>query len=355
MRSQKIFEKSYVEFTGVIHNHTNVSYDCDVHLKDIMEEAAKSKLDYITLNDHNMIFPKEELDKIRALHKNPLVINGCEINDLNDDHHLLVFNPDYVMNNHEVEEYLDYYEANDIFTIAAHPYEERRDKRYALYVWKKRHLLERAKAIEVWNFSSSWLSKLMPRVNGIFMVIFPNLFVRCPFEESLKLWDELNLKQKKAAVGSIDAHGTLYSILGFKFRILSHKYLFKTIRTNILINSNKIPEGGLNENLIFEALENGNSYIVNYKLGYPFNFFCGISDLKTKQATCGETIDFSEDLKLYFNLPSDATVRLINSGKHERTIREKKGFFKISKPGFYRLEVSKAGYGWIYTNNIYVV
>ncbi|OQX70562.1 MAG: hypothetical protein B6D62_04490, partial [Candidatus Cloacimonas sp. 4484_275] len=49
---------------------------------------------------------------------------------------------------------------------------------------------------------------------------------------------------------------------------------------------------------ILQALKNGNSYLVNYKVGNPYNFYAGIS-ANGKSAVFGEKIQFQEEMKFY--------------------------------------------------------
>lgn len=351
MRYQKIFKKDYLELTGTIHNHTNLSYDCDVPLPKILKEATKARLDYITVNDHDVLYSKDELAKICEKFPDVTVISGCEVNDDKEKHHLLVFDSQEVYSNIPAEDYLSEYRTREAVIFAAHPYEERKAKKFSLYKWENEDLLLNVDAVEIWNFSSSWLSKLQPKFNGILMVIFPNLYVKKPFKYSIKLWDDLNKKKMIPAIGSTDAHGTIHSLFGLKFRILSHRYLFGTVRTNVLIEKQNET---INEEKVLLALKNGNSYIVNYKMGRPYNFFCGITDGKENQAICGETIKYKEDLFYYFNLPFDCRVKFYHNGRMLFSTYDNKAKIPIKKKGFYRIEVTRFNYGWIYTNNIYV-
>jgi hypothetical protein len=180
--------------------------------------------------------------------------------------------------------------------------------------------------------------------------MFPNFSVRRPYQESLDYWDELNKKGlRKSAIGSVDAHEQHYRFWGINLKFLSHKYLFKTIRTNVLIEK----EQELSPQNIVAALGRGNSYIVNYTVANPYNFYAGISD-KQQQAIFGEEIKLSESLKFYYQLPAICRVKLYCDGKFLAQQTDERGHFPISKAGNYRLEIYRYLRGWIFTNNIYV-
>ncbi|MCK4695609.1 MAG: hypothetical protein KAT74_07590, partial [Candidatus Cloacimonetes bacterium] len=133
-------------------------------------------------------------------------------------------------------------------------------------------------------------------------------------------------------------------------KFLAHKSVFKTIRTNVLIPV----EDEINEQNILKTLKNGNSYIVNYKTGSPYNFYAGISSGK-KSAIFGEEIEFDNKLKYYFRIPKISKVKLFRNGEKIASKYSDKGYFKITEKGNYRLEITRFGRGWIYTNNIYVI
>jgi hypothetical protein len=357
MQSVTILKRKYRELSGAIHNHSCFSYDCDICLDTILKAAHKHRLDYFTLNDHQAVVDQETLEKSLERFRTekaylPFVFGGSELNDPDDRHHLLVFESALPADNLPVEEYIERVREEKGFLFAAHPFEKRVCKDYPLYIWDKTELLEKVDGLEIWNFSSSWLSKLHPRRNGFLLLFFPGWYVRNPFPENLKLWDDLNRKGKRiSAIGSTDAHGTRHQLLFIKFRILTHNYLFRTIRTNVLLSEEIVPS----KNNILQALKRGNSYIVNYRQGYPYRFYAGIGNRTGKGVSFGEEIKWEKGLEFFYNLPHPATVKLIKDGIMIKKEKRKCGSFPIASPGFYRLQVERLGAAWIITNNIYVV
>lgn len=348
MKLKKIFDKEYYELTGCIHNHSEYSFDSEISLKKIIKAAQKNSLDYITINDHST----KAAAKDPALLKESevRVIVGCEINDKEKNNHLLVFNSDTVIKHEEAEVYSKKYQEEGATTFVAHPFEKRSCKKYRKYLWTN---LENTNfdGLEGWNFLSCWLGKLIPKLNGLPMVLFPSLYVTKPHREILNYWDDLTMKgERKSLIGSVDAHGESIKKFGKVFTFLTHNTLFKTIHTNILLPADSV----MNQDNIIKALKKGNSYLVNYKKGIPYNFYAGISNGEIS-CTFGEEIKFGEGLNYYFRLPKIARVDLYRNGKRIARARVENGLFKISKPGVYRLEIIRNGYGWIYTNNIFVV
>jgi len=349
MKNKNIFNKKYFELTGCVHNHTTYSFDGEVKLKKIIKAAKKNELDFITINDHST---KEALNDEFVKKENDLIIIvGVEINDPSKNNHLLVFNSDEIIVNKKVEEYLKKYAASEAICFAAHPFEERASSRFRKYLWtdKKNDSFD---GIEIWNYLSEWIGKLKPSFNGLLFILFPSLFVKRPHPESIKFWDDLNKSGKRrSAIGSVDAHSEKFDKFGLNFSFLTHKTLFSSIRTNVLITENS----SVDQQNILKALKKGNSYIVNYKRGNPYNFYAGIANQNGKSAVFGEELEFSEDLNYYFRLPKIARVKLFKDGEKIASKVDEKGKFKISQKGNYRLEVYRFGYGWIFTNNIYVI
>lgn len=349
MIKRQIINRVFFELSGSIHNHTEYSKDGRVPVKDLIQYAEKSDLDFFTINDHNTLEAKND----PALKKSSkvILIIGLEVNDPDDNHHLLVFNTDQIITETDAQTYVDFYKDSHAITFAAHPNERRISQQFRKYEWLDRSL-NKFDGLEIWNYSSSWLGKVKPSLNGLICVFFPQLFIRKPLRKNLNFWDSLNLANlRKSAIGSVDAHDIVKKVCFCNIHILPHRKLFKTIRTNVLLRDNQ----EINDQNILNALKKGNSYIVNYSLGKPWNFYAVISDQEGHSATFGEEIHLSPTLRFYFNLPIESTVVLYFNGKKTDIKKDKKGFFKVNEPGFYRLEISRFRYGWIYTNPIYVL
>ena len=349
MKKKNIFDRKFIELTGCIHNHTEYSFDASIPMTQVIKAAKKNNLDYITINDHRNKKAKDDPAVLNE--KELLVIVGVELNDPENNNHFLVFNSDEILIGKSASEYVKYYsEKTDAITFAAHPFERRSSKKFRKYIWTNTKNND-FDGIEIWNYLSIWLGKLKPELNGLPMILFPSLFVTKPYRKNISWWDELNNSgRRKSAIDSVDAHSEVFDKLGFKIKFLTHNKMFKTIRTNIWLPENL----EITEKNVLQALKNGNSYIVNYKIGNPYNFYAGIS-ANGKSAVFGEEIEYSEEMKFYFRLPEISNVKLFRNGKKIAQILDEKGFFPIEESGNYRLEITRFGRGWIYTNNIYVV
>jgi len=348
MKNKNIFNKKYFELTGCIHNHTEYSFDAQVKLSKIIRAAKKNSLDYITINDHHTKAAQND-DAVKK-ENNLIVIVGVEVNDPGNNNHFLVFNSDEIIEGKEAKEYVQRYADSNAICFAAHPFEKRASKKFRKYIWTDKKI-DGFDGIEVWNYLSEWIGKLNPKLNGLIFILFPSLFVKKPFKEAIEYWDTLNKEGKRrSAIGSVDAHSERMEKFGFKFSFLTHKTLFSSIRTNVLITENH----SIDQKNILIALKNGNSYIINYKRGNPYDFYAGIAS-KTESAVFGEELPLSKEMYFYFKLPKIARVRLIKNGKKIASKLDEKGRFTITQKGNYRLEIYRFGFAWIFTNNIYII
>ncbi|MEA1972501.1 MAG: PHP domain-containing protein [Candidatus Cloacimonadota bacterium] len=347
MKQKEIFGRKFFELSGSIHNHSIYSYDSNVPIKTIVEAARKSSLDYFTLNDHFSVgaAKDEYLKKVKDI----TIIVGSEIYDKAKNNHLLVYNSEKIYVNKDAKYYLKKYKEEDAICLVAHPIEKRKPKPYRKYPWSYGFSKD-IDGIEIWNYSSMWLDKVRPKLNGLLLIFFPWLSITKPYKETLKLWDKFSQRKKIVAFGSSDAHGTIIKRLFMKIPVLKHSQIMKSIRTNVLIEEG-MP---INQATILQGIVKGNSYIVNYNLGNPFDFYSGICKKNGNGIIPGESLDFEEGLKLFFKLPKIANVKLVYNGKIIKKISEDKGYFEIKKSGRYRLEITRYSLGWIYTNNFYI-
>jgi hypothetical protein len=348
IKKKQIFSREFWELSGCIHIHSKYSFDSDVSIEKIIFAAKKKGLDYFTINDHKSFDASQ--DEAVKKESDIVILVGTEMNDPANHNHLLVFNSKVILKGKPAGDYAKLYQENGAVTFVAHPFEDRLTKEYRKYIWTDENNTH-FHGLEIWNAVSEWLASLNPKKNGFFLVFFPYFFIKKPHEKALQYWDNLAINGiRKAAIGSVDAHTIKYKWHGITFTFLTHAKLFKTIRTNVLIEGNEKPDS----DAILHALKKGNSFVVNYRLGNPYHFYAGICDEKGNGVIFGEEILWQKGLRFFFKLPKIATVALIHNGKTMAIKRDEKGFFTIREKGVYRLEITYFGRGWIYTNQIYV-
>ena len=355
MIKKSIFGKDIYEYTGIIHIHTEHSFDGHGSLKEIIATATQQDIDFLLITDHRNIDVKEEL--LSIANNDVITIIGYEMNDSLKNNHYLIFNVDKVFPiSMKVDEYVRRVKENGGTGFIAHPFEKRRSRRtLRTYAWTEWSVTD-IDGIEIWNYISEWTDKLSIPWNVIPKVLFPNSSISRPNKYAVNKWDELNrLDKRLPAIGSVDSHQNKYSLGPFSVTFLPHKKLFKTIRTNIQTRK-PLPDYNPDQ-CILDKLRSGNSYIVNYTHADPEMFYCGIDSGKSGVSVLpGEEISLSEgNLNLFVYVPQDCHIKIIKNGSIIHTEYRNKVSCRIDEIGFYRVEIYLGHKAWIFTNPIYVV
>ncbi len=357
MREIEIFNRKFYEYTGSLHIHSKYSFDASGNLENIIKQAQKCEIDFITITEHNNLKPKKLGYQKR--YNDLFVIVGYELNDENKNNHYLVFNTnDTIPISTPPSEYISMLKKQGAVGFIAHPIERRKGKKHRTYQWTDWTVTD-FDGMEIWNFISYWTDSVYSS-KKISSVLFPRKVIKEAYPEILAIWDDYNKRGlRKSAIGSIDLHSHLISLGLLKIYLYPYKLYFNTIRTNIWTET-KLSEGNF-EQVILSALSKGNSYAINYKRGTPSNFYCGIIDRNSNKSVIpGEEIPLKEDSRLYLfgYILKDCYTKIIHNGTNFIRIEKlKRGSFSlpITQPGFYRLEIFKKNKAWIYTNPIYVV
>ncbi|MCF7912345.1 MAG: PHP domain-containing protein [Candidatus Cloacimonetes bacterium] len=348
MYQRNIFKRNYRELTGCLHVHTEYSFDSRTPVQQVVKAAHRHKLDYLGINDHLCNSAKDDINLKNE--KQLIIIPGLEINDPGNNNHLLVYGCGEVLENKPASEYVPYYRERGATTFAAHPFERRSSRQIRRYIWTDTEI-DQFSGLEIWNALSNWVSKIRPSINGLLWVLLAHNFIRRGSRAAIRWWDKMNnAGVRKAAIGSVDAHGLIFKKMGLSFTLLKHKFMFNTVRTNVLL-----PEDWpIDQEHILKALAAGRSYIINYHRGIPYNFYAGVAVKNEPGVSFGEEIAYTEGMHYYYRLPKIARVRLYRNGEFFAQQLDEKGKFALSGSGNYRLEILLHRLGWIYTNNIYV-
>ena len=345
------------EYAGALHIHSVFS-DGTGEIPQIANAADELGLDYIILTDHNTLRGLDE--GYEQWYGNTLCLIGAELNDKENKNHYLAFGIDKTYSTRmSAKEYVKKVKEAGGIGFLAHPHEKRAHmEEHPPYPWIEWDS-EDFDGIEIWNHMSEWMENLTED-NKYQAFLHPLRTIASPPEETLKVWDDLNLKRKVVAVGGIDAHAHKYNLLGFlEVEIFPYKVLFKSIRTHILLyeelNREQSDENVLHsKKLIYNALAEGRSFIANdYQSdSRGFRFF---AEADNKVYQMGESLNLSGRTKLKVLLPvPSATIRLIRNGKEISTLEDKAAEFIIDQPGAYRVEVFIHKKAWIYSNHIRV-
>jgi hypothetical protein len=343
------------EYVGAIHIHSVFS-DGSGEVSQIAKYADEVGLDYIILTDHNTLRALEE--GYENWYGNTLCLVGCEMNDKENKNHYLAFGIDKTYSTRiSANEYVTMVKNDGGIGFLAHPHEKRTHmKEHPPYPWNAWDSKDFT-GIEVWNHMSEWMETLTEE-NKYQAFLHPLRTITSPQKETLKIWDELNLKRKVTGIGGVDAHAHKYNLLGFmEVEIFPYKVLFKSIRTHILLDTELVRENTeksiyKSKKAIYKALAEGRCFFANdyHADSKGFRFFAEVGD---KIYTMGDTIKKANKIKLKVLLPvQSAEVRLIRNGTTIATTEDKSAEFMIDKQGVYRVEVYIHHKAWIYSNHI---
>ncbi len=345
------------EYVGALHMHSTFS-DGSGEVKEIGKFAGEIGLDYIILTDHNTLRALKE--GYEGWYGNTLLLVGCEINDKENKNHYLAFGINETYSTRmSAKNYVKKVKEAGGIGFLAHPHEKRTHmKEHPPYPWVEWDT-EDFTGIEIWNHMSEWMENLTEQ-NKYQSFVHPLKTIEAPPPETLKIWDQLNLKRKVIGIGGIDAHAHKYNLLGFlEVEIFPYKVLFKSIRTHILLNE-KI-EKGKNEShlkrakdLIYGALREGKCFVANDYHGDStgFKFFAEAAKITYQM---GDEIKRSNNIKFKVLVPQKAEIKFFRNGKKIEAIESEKAEFKITRKGVYRVEVFLNEKAWIYSNHIRVV
>jgi hypothetical protein len=211
--------------------------------------------------------------------------------------------------------------------------------------------------IEIWNHMSEWMENLTED-NKYQAFLHPLRTITAPQKETLKLWDELNLKRKVVGIGGVDAHAHKYNLLGFlDVEIFPYKVLFKSIRTHILLKNELITDNSeesiqQSKKTIYESLADGKCFFANdyHADSKGFRFFAEADD---KIYQMGDYINRTDKIKLRVLLPvKEAEIKLIRNGEEIADTFNNSADFIIERNGVYRVEVYIHNKAWVYSNHI---
>ena len=346
-----------IEITGAIHMHSVFS-DGSGEVEDIARYAGEAGLDYILLTDHNTLRALQE--GYEGWYNNTLLLVGCEINDkLNENHYLAFGIRESFSTRLSAKDYVKRVKDAGGIGFLAHPHEKRQHMvEHPPYPWTEWDLTDFT-GIEVWNHMSEWMENLTEQ-NKYQSFIHPLKSISAPPDETLAIWDKLNLTRKVVGIGGVDAHAHKYNVLGFvEVEVFPYKVLFKSIRTHLFIDEElprKNDEKSLNsiKKIVYNALASGNSFFANDYLADSkgFRYY---AEAGKKKYQMGETVEYNGKIKMAVHTPSPKSeIKLIRNGELIDTKDAESAEFIVNEPGVYRVEVTLNKKSWIFSNHIRV-
>ncbi len=344
-------------YPGNIHIHSTYS-DGSGHIEDIAEAASAAGLNYIIISDHETMagLPEE------GIRHGVITLVGMEINRRHSHYLALDLDQPVESDEEDPQRVIDRVNQMGGFGFIAHPFEKgspyiEKGKAYPWYNWP----VFRFSGLELWNYTSHWRGRDPSALKTLYRFFFNRkAAMDGPSRELIELWDCYTAAgHRVTAIGSSDAHATLYKIGFIKVPVFTYRYIFSTLNTYITLPEKISGDFSTAKKQVTGALRNGNCYLSFDSLypGRDFYFYAENGKLVTFM---GEYLEYEKGINLHLKAPANhALLRLIVNGRVEREVEGQELLHSAVVPGAYRSEVYyKPRFGrarpWIYSNPIYL-
>lgn len=319
----------------MIHIHSTYS-DGRLPVEEIAEIANRQGLDYLIFTDHDTLQAKR--DRKEGWHGKTLVLAGEEIST-QGGHYLALRIGREIPRLQGPQWTVEAVSAQGGLGFIAHPFWPRRP-------WKD---------LEVRGITGLEIYSAVHDVSeeNLLWMGFWTIFAGSELsliqwldrpQESLALWDRMLARgDRVVGIGSPDAHG----LRRFGLRLGPYTTMFKLVRTHLLVRE-------LTEEGIYEALQAGHAFVAHDMVADATGFTFLAKRGQALLGIMGDSIKHRPGLQLYAYLPSPGEISLWKDGQSVAQALGQEGTFEVSGPGVYRIEATRAGRPWIYSNPIYV-
>jgi hypothetical protein len=186
-------------------------------------------------------------------------------------------------------------------------------------------------------------------------------------KDELRLWDQLNTRQKTIGFVGNDASAKTGSIGNFYFRFPAYSVSFGLVSNHVLLRSELTGEPDSDRRKLFDALNTGQFYMSLDLLGNPKGFSAYIEEGE-KIYPMGSRVKFKNGMRLKVRLPQKPRApfetAFLKDGEHVMSSSSRETTYVIQSPGVYRAVVrviptfplpdGKRWVSWIYTNPFFI-
>jgi len=322
---------------GVIHIHTTES-DGRLPIEAVAQIANRQGVDFLIITDHDAPAAKRE-DK-EGWYGSTLVLIGAEIGT-SGGHYLGLRLTEEIPRLQEPRRVIDVVSKQGGLGFIAHPYYPRRP-------WQDPDA-QGMTGLEIYNVKDDVLDEFAPWL-GLGTLLFGSegslgWWLDRP-TDALALWDQMLARGKPVVgIGSPDAHG----LMRIGFRLGPYATLFKLVRNHLLIPGEFTPEAA------YQALAQGHLFVAHDLVADPAGFAFLAVRQGAVQGIMGDRVTFEKGLELYGYLPAPGEMVLLRDGQQVGLWQGQEAKYAVAHPGVYRLEASRKGKPWLYSNPIYVV
>lgn len=328
---------AYREVVGAIHIHTTAS-DGRLPLEEVVRVAERQGLDFLIFTDHNTLRPRKEGKEGR--HGRVLALIGQEIST-SSGHLLALRTAEEIPPRKEGQKTINRVAEQGGLSFIAHPLRKRMP-------WTAPDA-RGFKGMEIYNASDdAWDENPLQVIFWTLAAGSGHSIIRWldrP-EKPLELWDRyLSEGRKIVGIGGADAHGLRW----MGMRLAPYDTVFKLVRNHLLVRGEMTPES------VWDALENGRLFVAHDLVADARGFRFSAVRGGVVAGVMGDRVRWSPGLELHASLPGEGKMVLFKDG---RAVAKGEGQWKkfpLDGPGIYRLEVSRKGQPWIYSNPIVVI
>jgi len=347
------------DYTGVIHFHSEYSFDGRTPVPVILDAARMNRLDFIMLTDHSNLRARDE--GFEGWHGDTLLIVGQEIAPRFN--HYIAFHTNTPVIIPEAEKeiapqiYIDHVREQGGIGFIAHPDHEGIKMFHVKHFPWLNWAVTGYTGMGIWDFMSDWQSTLTGNLNVLFSYFCPAFFLKGPKKETLQRWDQLNQSRKVIGIGELDNHDSVRRVLGLTFSVFPFSKAFKFIRTHIITEKPLVKDNKKDMELLLSALRQGRAYVAAeyYHEARGFSF---VATDNGRKAIMGDDFILDNEACLTTILPATAKVRIIKDGNPFREEITHNLTCSIGGEGIYRVEAYLKVWGkyvpWIFSNPIYV-
>jgi hypothetical protein len=339
LRTHAPWDDGYKDFSGVIHVHTDYSHDAHGHFEEAMRVANALGLDFLVLTEHNTLQPLREGKQ--GWHGATMALIGVELNT--DGGHYLALNVTDDIDGARLttQQVIDEVERQGGLGFIAHPH----FKKHPWTDWSASGFA----GCEMFNVARDILDGHLTQVAMWTMSDAPvssylSLLERPDYP--LRTWDALIARHGRVVgLGGADAHE--FHLFGMTFA--PYDQMFRMVRTHVLL-----PTSTLTAETIYDALRRGHAYVGVPLVAQTAEFSFMIHDGHAVLGIMGDEVVFQPGLQLSARLPLSGELTLFRDGKEIANAEGQTWEHGVSSPGVYRLEVSREGKPWLFSNPIYV-
>jgi hypothetical protein len=352
------------EVVGNFHMHTPYSDGAAYHAE-IAEAALRAGLDCVCVTDHNVWVNGPARYYVRD-NRRVLLLVGEEVHDVTrkpQKSHLLVYGAETELARlaPDPQALLDAVAQAGGLAFLAHPVDPHAPLFHeADLSWVDWHV-HGYTGLELWNYMTSFKSLLKSYAAAIRYAFNPELGIRGPFPETLRLWDELTAAgQRVVAIGNADAHGIEYRVGALRRTLFPYDFLFRQVNTHLLTETALTGDYARDRALVLDALARGHCF-VGYDGAAPARGFRFTANFERGTALMGDEVFNRGGVTLQIVAPLSADLRLLrNSVEVAHWDRQTHAAHVVlaGEAGVFRVEAhlpfQGGRRGWIYSNPIYV-